>query len=75
MEPLGRVERGIALAVGIAAGGGGGYAVFVSSNQAGTAILLVLSAIFLLIGVQGTSLIRFSAGRLAHRRIPRHMEH
>jgi hypothetical protein len=36
--------------------------VFASSNQAGTAILLVLSAIFLLIGVQGTSLIRFSAG-------------
>lgn len=61
-EPLGRVERGVALAVGIAAGGGGGYAVFASSNQAGTAILLVLSAIFLLIGIQGTSLIRFSSG-------------
>jgi hypothetical protein len=36
--------------------------VFASSNQAGTAILLVLSAIFLLIGIQGTSLIRFSTG-------------
>jgi hypothetical protein len=36
--------------------------VFASSNQAGTAILLVLSAIFLLIGIQGTSLIRFSSG-------------
>lgn len=35
---------------------------FASSNQAGTAILLVLSAIFLLIGIQGTSLIRFSSG-------------
>ena len=52
----------MALGVGIAAGGGGGYAVFASSNQAGTAILLILSAIFLLIGIQGTSLIRFSTG-------------
>jgi hypothetical protein len=34
----------------------------VSTNQAGTAILLILSAIFLLIGIQGTSLIRFSTG-------------
>jgi hypothetical protein len=52
----------VALAVGIAAGGGGGYAVFASSNQAGTAILLIPSAIFLLIEIQGTSLIRFSSG-------------
>lgn len=52
----------MALGVGIAAGGGGGYAVFASTNQAGTAILLILSAIFLLIGIQGTSLIRFSTG-------------
>jgi hypothetical protein len=52
----------VALGIGIAAGGGGAYAVFASKNQAGTAILLVLSAIFLLIGIQGTSLIRFSTG-------------
>ena len=52
----------MALGVGIAAGAGGGYAVFASGNQAGTAILLILSAIFLLIGIQGTSLIRFSTG-------------
>lgn len=61
-EPLGRAERAIAVAVGLAAGGGGGYAVFVSSNQAGTAILLILATIFLLVGIQGTSLIRFSTG-------------
>jgi len=61
-EPLGRVERTTALAVGVASGGAGAYAVFASANQAGTAILLVLSAIFLLIGVQGTALIRFSSG-------------
>jgi hypothetical protein len=52
----------VALGVGIGAGGGGAYAVFASANQAGTAILLVLSAIFLLVGIQGTSLIRFSTG-------------
>jgi hypothetical protein len=61
-EPLGRWERATALAVGIASGGGGGYAVFASANQAGTAILLILAAIFILIGIQGTSLIRFSTG-------------
>ena len=61
-EPLGRFERATAVAVGVAAGGGGGYAVFASSNQAGTAILLILSAIFLLIGIQGTSLVRFNTG-------------
>jgi hypothetical protein len=61
-EPLGKAERGTAIAVGTMAGGAGGYAVFASSNQAGTAILLILSAIFLLIGIQGTSLIRFSTG-------------
>ena len=61
-EPLGRAERMTAIAVGAAAGGVGGYAVFASTNQAGTAILLILSAIFLLIGIQGTSLIRFSSG-------------
>lgn len=61
-DPLDRWERAIALAVGVASGGGGGYAVFASTNQAGTAILLILSALFLLIGIQGTSLIRFSTG-------------
>jgi len=61
-DPLSKAERSTALAIGIGAGGGGAYAVFASANQAGTAILLVLSAIFLLIGIQGTALIRFSIG-------------
>jgi hypothetical protein len=61
-EPLSRAVRVTAIAIGLVSGCGGGYAVFASSNQAGTAILLILSAMFLLIGVQGTSLIRFSTG-------------
>jgi len=37
-------------------------ALFTSSNQAGTAALLLVAAAFLLIGVQGTALIRFGSG-------------
>jgi hypothetical protein len=64
-EPLVKWERICALIVGAVCGGAGGYVVFEKSNQAGTAILLILAAIFLLIGVQGTPLIRFgsSSGR------------
>lgn len=58
-EPLVKWERICALAIGVICGGAGGYAVFEKSNQAGTAILLILTAIFLLIGIQGTPLIRF----------------
>ena len=60
-EPLVRWERICALIVGGVCGGAGGYAVFEKSNQAGTAMLLILAAIFLLIGVQGTPLIRFGS--------------
>ena len=38
------------------------YAVFASANQAGTAILLVISAVFSPIGIQGTPLTRLSTG-------------
>ncbi|HEV2375911.1 MAG TPA: hypothetical protein VGS19_27560 [Streptosporangiaceae bacterium] len=38
------------------------YALFNSANQAGTAALLLVAAAFLLIGVQGTALIRFGTG-------------
>lgn len=54
-------ERAVALAIGVLAGGGGGWAVFVSDNQAGTAVLLLMAAAFLLIGVQGTPLIKFDS--------------
>lgn len=60
-EPLVKWERVCALTVGTICGGAGGYAVFEKSNQAGTAMLLILAAIFLLIGVQGTPLIRFGS--------------
>jgi len=60
-EPLVKWERICALIVGAVCSGAGGYAVFEKSNQAGTAMLLILAAIFLLIGVQGTPLIRFGS--------------
>jgi putative peptidoglycan lipid II flippase len=50
-------ERQIAFAIGVIAGGAGGYAVFASSNQAGTVVLLLISLIFLLAGVEGTPLV------------------
>ena len=37
-------------------------ALFTSSNQAGTAALLLVAAAFLLIGIQGTALVRFGSG-------------
>jgi hypothetical protein len=60
-EPLVKWERICALTIGVICGGAGGYAVFEKSNQAGTAMLLILAAIFLLIGVQGTPLIKFGS--------------
>jgi putative peptidoglycan lipid II flippase len=51
-------ERQAAVAIGLVAGGTGGYAVFASGNQAGTVLLLVISLVFLLIGVEGTPLLR-----------------
>ncbi len=50
-------ERRIAFAIGAIAGGAGGYAVFASSNQAGTVVLLLISLVFLLAGVEGTPLV------------------
>ncbi len=66
-RPTARLTRGqrqAALALGILAGGGGAYAVFASSNQAGTVVLLLIALVFLLIGVEGTPLL----GRPGHRR-------
>jgi hypothetical protein len=40
----------------------GGIAVFASSNQAGTAILLLIGAVLLVLGIQGTPLRRFASG-------------
>jgi len=73
--PLTRRERQGALGIGVASGVAGGYAVFASSNQAGTVVLLLISLVFLLAGVEGTPLVRvrgsFSGG-LSGRRRPSH---
>jgi hypothetical protein len=47
--------------LGFIAGGAGGYAVYERSNQAGSVMLLVVAAVFLLIGIQGTPLIKFGS--------------
>lgn len=59
---LGIWQRLLAALVGVVSGLTGAYAVFVSANQAGTAILLLASVAFLLIGIQGTPLSRFGSG-------------
>lgn len=51
-------ERRVAFALGLLFAGPGGWAVFSSSNQAGSVALLLMGAAFLLIGVQGTPLIK-----------------
>ncbi|MFF5054717.1 hypothetical protein ACFY1S_16210 [Micromonospora sp. NPDC000663] len=61
-EPLKKLERMAALAVGLLAGGAGGWAVLNTENQVGSASLVVIGAAFLLIAVQGTPLARFSNG-------------
>ena len=61
---LTRPQRQAALGLGILAGGGGAYAVFASSNQAGTVVLLLIALVFLLIGVEGTPLLRRPGPRL-----------
>ena len=70
-----RRERQGALGIGVAAGVAGGYAVFASSNDAGTAVLLLIALVFLLAGVEGTPLVRvlgsFSGELLGRRRASR----
>jgi hypothetical protein len=53
-----RLERQCAVGIGLAAGIAGGLAVFTTSNQVGTAFLLLISLVFLLTGVEGTPLLR-----------------
>jgi putative peptidoglycan lipid II flippase len=72
---LTRRERQGALGIGVAAGVAGGFAVFATSNQAGTFALLLISLVFLLAGVEGTSLIRVRgsfSGDLRRRVRPSH---
>jgi hypothetical protein len=61
-EPLRRWERIGALAIGLISAAVAGSALFLTDNQAGTAAFTVVAAAFLLIGVQGTALVRMSSG-------------
>ncbi|MGH3301107.1 MAG: murein biosynthesis integral membrane protein MurJ [Streptosporangiaceae bacterium] len=71
---LTRRERQVAFGIGVIAGGAGGYAVFASSNQAGTVLLLLIALVFLLVGVEGTPLLRLAArpGAPVAARVHRH---
>lgn len=61
-EPMRLWERIAALTTGITLAGVGCVAVFKTTNQAGTTALLLAAGVFLLIGIQGTSLVRVSGG-------------
>jgi hypothetical protein len=61
-RPPGWLERAGCVIVGVIAGGAGGYVAFERSNQLGSAVLLVIGAVFLVIGIQGTRLMRFTSG-------------
>jgi hypothetical protein len=58
VEAMGQWERWVATLLGLILGSLGALAVFTTSNQAGSAFLLLVGAAFLLIGVQGTPLIK-----------------
>lgn len=62
MLPPNWLERACFIIVGVIAGGAGGYATLERSNQLGAAVLLVIGAVFLVIGIQGTRLMRFTSG-------------
>jgi uncharacterized membrane protein YdbT with pleckstrin-like domain len=54
-EPLRWFERTLVTTVGLSTTGAGAYAIFVSSNQWGTAALIIAGAVMALIGIQGYS--------------------
>ena len=56
------LERACFIIAGIVAGGAGGYSTLERSNQLGAAVLLAIGAVFLVIGIQGTRLMRFTSG-------------
>ena len=61
-SPPNWLERACCIIVGTVAGGAGGYVAFERSNQLGSAALLIIGAVFLVIGIQGTRLMRFTSG-------------
>ncbi len=56
------LERVCFIIAGVVAGGAGGYAALERSNQLGAAVLMVIGAVFLVVGIQGTRLMRFTSG-------------
>jgi hypothetical protein len=61
-SPLFTWERATAAVLGACGAVFGCLAVFITSNQAGSAVLLLISAAFLLIGIQGTPLTKLTSG-------------
>jgi Restriction endonuclease len=60
--PPGWLERTCFMIVGIIGSGAGGYTALERSNQLGAAFLLVIGAVFLVVGIQGTRLSGFTSG-------------
>lgn len=60
-NPLRNWERLAAGIVGVSLGFSGVWAVFRSSNEAGTSLLLVVAAAFLFLGIQGTAIRRLGS--------------
>jgi hypothetical protein len=56
------LERTCFIIAGVVADGAGGYAALERSNQLGAAVLIVVGAVFLVVGIQGTRLMRFTSG-------------
>jgi hypothetical protein len=61
-SPPNWLERACFILAGVIAGGAGGYAALERANQLGAAVLLVIGAVFLVVGIQGTRLMRFTSG-------------
>jgi hypothetical protein len=61
-EPLPVWSRVAAITLGAVGVTAGGVAVFVSRNQAGTAFLLLIGAVLLVLGIQGTPMRRLASG-------------
>ncbi|MEY9930425.1 hypothetical protein ABH926_005070 [Catenulispora sp. GP43] len=57
-EPLSRWQRIAACALGLSSAGAGGVSVFLTTNQAGSVALLGVGAGFLIMGVNGTPIIK-----------------
>lgn len=62
VDPLEMWARVISMILGAGAAAAGAWAVFVSDNQAGTAVLLAVAIVLLLLGLQGTALRSFGGG-------------